>query len=536
MAVGKTLGGASIANVAGATMVVNGTASATGVIANTGGTVDLGNGANLSAVGGVTNTGTIVMTGATAGITGNLTSGAGNLINLDNGTVGNTFTVTGAMSGPTAIKVAFNSAAQTADKLVVTGASTDAVTAVVDIGAGGLTPGKTAVIYKSNTSAGGLTISAVNNVGTVVPLNGLVLMSAAKAGNTWSVQTQANPALGGMASGFAVIQSLIDTVIERPTSAFASTPVYDTNKFCSPGAWARVVGGRAQGTASSSNGISDLPATVKASYSGIQGGGDFGCYNSAGGWDMVFGAQFGLNHGNTSQNVFAIDPSDPSKLDYSALTSVTKTSFNQNYEGLYFAATKGNLRANLQLRTEHTGYDLSDTNGLFFLPGAKTAVNGTTLTGDIAMAHSLGNGLSLIPRAGFGITRMGSSTLTYLDGSTLTMDGHTNSIGYLSASLQKTTQNAAGDSLVGTFVTATIYNDFSPKVTSTYTTGGSTTEFKTSNLGTYGELSVGVDYLKVLDAGAIGGAKQMNASIRIDDRFSKNVSALGLTAQLRFQF
>jgi hypothetical protein len=444
--------------------------------------------------------------------------------------------VTGTMSGPTAIKVAFNSATQTADKLVVTGASTDTVAAVVDIGVGGLTPGKTAVIYKSNTSAGGLTISAVNNVGTSIPLNGLVVLSAAKAGNTWSVQTQANPALGGMASGFAVIQSLIDTVIERPTSAFASTPVYDTNKFCSPGAWARVVGGRAQGTASSSNGISNLPATVKASYSGIQGGGDWGCYNSSGGWDMVFGAQFGLNHGNTSQNVFAIDAVDPSKLDYTALTSVTKTSFNQNYVGLYFAATKGNIRTNLQLRQEHTGYNLSDTNGLFFLPGAKTAVNGTTLTGDIAMAKSLGNGLSFIPRAGIGITRMGSSTLTYLDGSTLTMASHTNSIGYLSASLQKTTQNAAGDSLLGTFVTATIYNDFSPKVTSTYTTGGSTTTFKTSNLGTYGELSVGLDYLKVLDAGAIGGAKQMNASIRADARFSNNVSALGVTAQLRFQF
>ena len=57
----------------------------------------------------------------------------------------------------------------------------------------------------------------------------------------------------------------------------------------------------------------------------------------------------------------------------------------------------------------------------------------------------------------------------------------------------------------------------------------------TEPLGDFGELSVGLSYIKILD-GQVGNAKQLNASARIDGRFSEDVEALSLTAQIRLQF
>ena len=172
-------------------------------------------------------------------------------------------------------------------------------------------------------------------------------------------------------------------------------------------------------------------------------------------------------------------------------------------------------------------------------PGSPARVNsdGTTLTGNLTYQQDLGNGLSFSPGFGFGTTRMDASNITYKDGSTLNVGAHTNSILFLTAGLEKTTPNADGDALFGKFVTATIYRDTSARVNSTYTPlAGTPQTIQTQNLGTYGEISVGIDYVKVLQPGAFAGAKQLSASLRADARFSGNVKALGLTAQLRWQF
>ena len=46
---------------------------------------------------------------------------------------------------------------------------------------------------------------------------------------------------------------------------------------------------------------------------------------------------------------------------------------------------------------------------------------------------------------------------------------------------------------------------------------------------------MGLSYIKILD-GQVGKAKQLNASARLDGRFSEDVDALSLTAQIRLQF
>jgi hypothetical protein len=58
------------------------------------------------------------------------------------------------------------------------------------------------------------------------------------------------------------------------------------------------------------------------------------------------------------------------------------------------------------------------------------------------------------------------------------------------------------------------------------------------NLGTFGELSVGADYLRIFggEGTAAGPLKQLNANIRADFKFSNRVLAAGVNAQFRLQY
>ena len=63
-----------------------------------------------------------------------------------------------------------------------------------------------------------------------------------------------------------------------------------------------------------------------------------------------------------------------------------------------------------------------------------------------------------------------------------------------------------------------------------------TDALESSNLGVYGELSLGANYLKVLETGRAGKARQFNASIRVDGRTGDVLDSVGVSAQVRFQF
>jgi hypothetical protein len=59
---------------------------------------------------------------------------------------------------------------------------------------------------------------------------------------------------------------------------------------------------------------------------------------------------------------------------------------------------------------------------------------------------------------------------------------------------------------------------------------------ESSNLGAYGELSLGLNYTQLLDTGRAVPARQLDASVRLDGRFSDKLDGGGLTAQVRLQF
>ena len=95
-----------------------------------------------------------------------------------------------------------------------------------------------------------------------------------------------------------------------------------------------------------------------------------------------------------------------------------------------------------------------------------------------------------------------------------------------------------GRSLLNYFATGTYYEDFADPVATTFTpVAGDATRSTSDNLGAYGEVSVGVSYIKILTPKQGGRApRQFSASARADARFSSTLSGASITAQARWQF
>ncbi len=341
--------------------------------------------------------------------------------------------------------------------------------------------------------------------------------------------------MASVPGNIAIVQSLIGTIVNRPSSPFTSGLVYEDEKNCGSGTWARGTLGAVEGSSTTVNDEYTFPGTVEARYADIQAGYDYGCFNSSSGkWDLAAGAFVGYNLGATHQDVLKFNPVTE---EQGGLDSTTTGKFNQAFVDLYFSGATGPWTTDLQVRYEDTDFTFTNDQESVELEDTPLATKAATLSGSVSYGHALQNDWVLVPTGGFAITRTNASTPTFGDLSTLDMDAHTAQVAFLGATLAKTRVSEAGDSQIGRFFTATIYNDFSGERTADYRLFGDPEVVSTSTagLGPFGELSAGLSYVKILD-GQIGAARQFNASIRADARFSGTVKAVGLTAQVRLQF
>ena len=111
-------------------------------------------------------------------------------------------------------------------------------------------------------------------------------------------------------------------------------------------------------------------------------------------------------------------------------------------------------------------------------------------------------------------------------------------IGFASLSLSRQQILPSGNEGLTWFGTATVYRDFAdPSQANFFVTGAANPLSSTNDtLGTYGEASIGVNYTRIMDSGSALPARQLNANVRLDSRFSEQLDSWGVTAQLRLQF
>jgi hypothetical protein len=361
---------------------------------------------------------------------------------------------------------------------------------------------------------------ALNSTGDIVVVEGL------------------NPAFAGVAGNVVLTQSLIGSIVNRPTSPFVAGLAYEDEDPCGAGVWGRATGGSADssGTVTQEDGRSDN-GTINASYAGVQLGGDYACFNGAiNGWDLAVGGIFGINAGSTSQPVFAIDPETNTGLSTDQVGS-TSVDFDQIYAGLYVTAVNGPIAVDLQYRVE--GTDFSANNAAIGLTSATFKSEATTLSGAVSYFYPIADtDLTLVPTVGFAYTQVSTSGINFDGFGSLQVQDFDSQIGFAGATLAKSSFGDDGVSATRQFLSATIYSDFAVDPSSIFSPsdGSGARNLISQNLGTYGELSVGVNYVRILQPNELGSVKQISASVRADARFSDRLESYGVTPQIRFQF
>ncbi|WP_323718668.1 hypothetical protein [Paracoccus aminovorans] len=352
--------------------------------------------------------------------------------------------------------------------------------------------------------------------------------------------SQLNPAMGAIFGNVALVQSLIGSVVNRPTSPFVTSLAYDDpEKPCGIGSWGRVIGGHANASGKTDNGVSNVETEVNADYYGVQVGTDLACFdNRFGGWNMALGALGGINRGSTSQPVYAIDPSNAQDLT-SILTSYTSTDFEQRYAGVYATATKGRFQADLQYRFERTDFTIANDP----LPGytglgldeTDFSSDAQTLSGSISYAVPIGkSGWAVLPTMGFAWSKLSTDSIRFDDDYTLVFKDSTRKIGFVGATVAKTFVDPGRNSALYAFATGTWYKDFADPTVSLFASDENTETLTTENLGAYGEVSVGANWIKVLGPKARG--RQISTGARIDARFGDQLDSVGVSGQFRWQF
>lgn len=522
----------------GNTGTLNVGANYTGLgLATNGGTVNL-TGTTLGTA-GLTNTGTVIVTGISTLDGGVAGSGTVNL--GANDLAANTLNLTGPAGSVGANTFVLGYAADgTGDRLVSGGGNvfsgaTQTFNATLQ---GNFALGTSAVVVQGQTGLA-TSLNVVDTLGDNLNTGGALLYSIADiAGNT-ALAVEANPAVGGIASGVSLTQSLVANVVNRPSSPFASGLASELG--CSQGGYARAVGGRAEAKGSSFSGVVNRENSLTAKYFGVQAGYDFICNDGRffDGWNGGAGALLGYNKGSTDQPVL---------LDLGGggltQTSVTKSDFDQKYAGFYVVGNKDRLTVDAQVRFENTKYTLNESpvpgfDGLG-LNDSSFSTRSTNFTGRVSYNIPINEeGLNFVPTAGFSITRTGSATLDFTGvglGNRLVLDAYTSKVGFIGGTLAKTRINEEAASGSTLFVSGNYYHEFGGDRTATFTAAGTPTPITSDNLGGFGELSLGWNYIKVLDAGS-AGARQVNTNLRLDTRFGSNISnSYSLTAQVRLSF
>jgi hypothetical protein len=483
-------------------------------------------------VGGtLSNSGTVNVTGS-ASVGGDMVNSG--TVDMTNGATNDVLTVDGGITGSGSYGIDLNLSSGETDRILGTNATATVLNFNLSATGYGYTGGP--VLVFSGVAAG----ATINDGGVLAGIGGAINYGLQQNGDSVYLVSELDSAIGGVAASAALTQSLIGTIINRPTSPFVSGLAAE--ETCSHGGYFRATSGKANVDGGSTAFGSFTPTSLSSSFWGVQGGYDFGCFDGRffDGWDGAMGVMLGYNAGSTNQMLFS------NLTTPTTATGRLTTDFSQDYIGLYVAGGKDRLSADLQLRYDNTSFDISEiafgSNAEVGLDGTsystKSATLGTRL--NYRMDVNEAKGINFVPTVGFNVTRVSGDMITLSGGETLELQSYTTFVGFVGGALTQTKIAEDGTAATTTFISGNYYQDFSGDRTALFDldgAGGSPAEnVSVASIGGFGELSLGLNYVRVLDEGP-AGAKQLNASIRADARFGENVSdAYSVTAQVRLSF
>ena len=356
----------------------------------------------------------------------------------------------------------------------------------------------------------------------------------------------ASSTVGSIGASIALSQSVLQSVINRPTSPYVSAlaAAGEPEGFAT---WTRFYGGRATATGSATlDVLGNLTTDVDLSYGGFQVGFDYAFFDGSliEGLDVAFGGTLGVTSGSTTQDVPGFD-FQTGTFDPGNVVARNELDFSSKYATLYVVgvaplSSRISLVSDLQYRFEYTDYTLSSGGAQPVVSNeSKFSSLSNTLVGTLQLPISImpQASLSLIPVIGFSLTRTSTDDVSVDNGGVVSFDDSTTEIGFIGATVQgqRIIQNETA--ALNYFASYTVYEDFGDGLDSQFSLGGTQVSTATASpLSRYSEVSLGLNYTKILDPGLFGPARQLDAGIRGDVRFGDDIDGYSLTAQVRLQF
>ncbi len=232
----------------------------------------------------------------------------------------------------------------------------------------------------------------------------------------------------------------------------------------------------------------------------------------------------------------ASTPARPSR------TLLSENQFDSRYGGVYAALVKGSFFSDAQITYDRTDFEINSNirvGGVNtpLVTGQKPGSSRLTVSGSAGYAFSFDD-ISVVPSTGFAYSHTKTDTIALAqNGGSLAFQSLDTVIGFASVAVAKTIILPNETSAIQPFVTATIYNDFGDDQKVAFTDNNNTTPVLTStqNIGTFGEISTGLNYRAILDSDT-SRLREVSASVRGDLTFSNRLIGGRGTLQVRLQF
>ena len=359
-------------------------------------------------------------------------------------------------------------------------------------------------------------------------------------------------ASGGAVSSLVSAINTANTAFLTQSTAFVSAPPNPAPNQEGGGVWARAIGGEitTKNTTTTSNvqaiGV-PVPGTItcnnqnKLSFVGAQVGTDIGTLNVSG-WNFHLGTSVGYLAAR-SRDVSSVGPLNP-------LGGTFRDTLEVPFFSLYAAATKGGFFIDGQIRRDFYQNTLNDplVSGLF---NQMLEARGLAFSGNIGYNMPLQNNWFIEPSAGIVVSKVkvdplnvtGSGLAAVLAGGAVgTFPGQLR-ISDIDSTLARLsvrggTTIASGNMIWQPFLTLSLYHEFQGAISSTFD-GLAVTQFtgvpglpsgsvSTSNIGTYGQIGLGVSG-QIVGTGFLG-------YIRGDYREGENLRGYSLNGGVRYQF
>jgi opacity protein-like surface antigen len=359
-------------------------------------------------------------------------------------------------------------------------------------------------------------------------------------------------ASGGAVASLVSAINTANTAFLTQSTAFVSAPPNPAPNQEGGGVWARAIGGEitTKNTTVTSNVTAlgaPVPGTItcdnenKLSFAGAQVGTDMATLNVSG-WNFHVGSTVGYL-GAKSRDTSSAGP-------LNNLGGTFQDTLQVPFFGFYAVATKDRFFIDGMLRGDFYQNNLNDPliSGIF---NQKLDARGLAFSGNVGYNIPLQNNWFIEPSAGIVVSKVkvdplnvtGTGLAAVIAGGTVgTFPGQLR-ISDINSTLARLsvrggTTIASGNMIWQPFVTLSVYREFQGNITSSFD-GLGVTQFtgiaglpaglvSTSNIGTYGQIGVGVSG-QIVNTGWLG-------YVRGDYRAGDNIEGYSVNAGLRYQF